>query len=269
MKFKPRLSLLRSDEDARVSLSAPYLAEFKSQGNILYYLAAAHENSTTSKTFRLIEQCFQKFKIDLVILEGFKTARGVSPKDILESFLNGNEGDFFRGGESSFAAIAASQRGISFVGGEPEFVDIERHLKKCGYSSQDIEGFYFVQQVPQMRRDGSLARASVECYWKSDKDQFSFSDFKNWYRQRNNKEFDAQNIPAEETAPWFHGELFTQQISAQISTVREKHIVQTIADSMNQHEHVFVVYGAGHLAMQALILEDMLGKPVRECQGLE
>ncbi len=90
----------------------------------------------------------------------------------------------------------------------------------------------------------------------------SFSDFKKWYKSKNGHAFKPQIIDSEESAPDTEGTYFTNRLSLAVARVRDRFIVQKIAERLDKDQIVLNVFGASHLATQTRSLEKMLGKPV-------
>lgn len=277
-RFVPDLSLLNTytfDLDGREPFKTPFLAEFQHASSYLYFVAAYHANLTSSPTFQLISRCFKKLPIDAVVLEGFPRAYGFNPTHIIQYYKEGRKGDFYIGGDPAFAGLLAKQRGIPFIGGEPEDKNVCKRLLAKGYSPEDILGFYFVRIVPESKRNHTLEtkgvkRAFADCVsWDKPRlglttTPFTYNQFKEWYQRRNGASFNAEKLDDDDCAPIAGSKLVIQRISADIWQFRDAYIVQTIASVLDSHKHVLVVYGSSHLSTQRRVLEAMLGKPIRQ-----
>ena len=90
-------------------------------------------------------------------------------------------------------------------------------------------GFYVVRQIPEWRREGTL---------------------------------DAARINTETSAPLAGpGATNINAIARAVGKIRERHLLQQIANQMNQTSRVLVVYGQGHLVEARKVLQQMLGEP--------
>jgi hypothetical protein len=224
----------------------------------LYYIAADHANVASSPTFILVSRVFENLPIDAVVIEGLQRSYGFSPECILQSFKSQRHGDFYRWGEPSFAAILASERSIPFTGAEPDDKSVCQQLLAKGYSREDVIGFYFLRQIPQYRRDHTIADkgfrraftdfvSTIKPALGLDDQSFDYSQFLHWCRVRNGTNFIPENLEIDDVAPLSEGKLFTQRISAAVGQIR-----------------VLVIYGASHLATQRRVLQSLLGEPVRQ-----
>jgi len=278
-RFVPNLSKLQaySLELHRLEpFAKPFLAVFKRHDRSLYYVAAHHSNHVSSATFRLIRGCFATLPIDLALLEGFAREEGLSPEGVLADFSRERGHGFYAYGEPSFAAAQAADRGIPFLGAEPPAKEVCRQLLAKGYSAADVLGFHFVQQVPQYKRDGTLPGKSVRKTFAEFVERckprlgltaaaFDYKEFLDWYPNQSGTRFSVKRLTTWDVAPIGDGTAI-QRISAADDLIRNRHILGTTASVLGSYKHVLVVYGASHLACQRPVLEDMLGRPVRQAR---
>lgn len=276
--LEPDLGLIQPysyDLQSNEPFAAPFLARFKHGRRELVYIAASHENRVGSTTFKLIDRAFGEYDFRVVVLEGFPASLGVTPPSIVQNFENGRDGGFYRWGEPAYAALKARDLGIPFLGGEPDEEDVIREAREAGFSAEDMAGFYFVRQIPQFVRDGSVRSASLgELYdtflprmreeLKLEPEDFGFREFLAWYETANGKTLDLQTFDSEETAPLARGEYRTQRISHVIGMARDRFVVRLTARLLERHDRVLVVFGRSHLAQQRPALEEMLGPPLTQ-----
>lgn len=144
-----------------------------------------------------------------------------------------------------------------------------------GYSRSDLAMFYFVRQVPQFKRDGSLKKKNLsEIYPQYMRDTYhamnikknipTYTSFLDWYRSHQGKTFALNTFDNEETSPQEKGEFYTQRIGHAVGMVRDRYVVKLIADLLEKNKKVMIVFGKSHLAQQRRALVDMLGKPTSE-----
>jgi hypothetical protein len=256
----------------REKLDAPYVAIFKKGHKELRFIAARHESGAASPTLKTISETFDQFHPQLVILEGFQSSEELSPKwyqNVAQSRcqnLNAPTCD-----EAAFAAIKAIEQDAAFTGGEPKEAEIWKYITSLGYSTEDLLSFYVVRQIPEWRREGSLEKETkieakidnfIDYYEKIFGAQtgFDYGMFLKWYKSHLRKPFNLNKITTEDTSPRTDGELSTlNRISHDVGTVRERHLISLIADSLNLHDRVLVVYGGGHLIESRAALATMLG----------
>lgn len=213
-----------------------------------------------------------KKKIDVVIVEGFESSRGLNPPGISHQILEGKTDTFYPGGESSFAVEMAESKNIPYRGGEPSDKKIYDDLVQKGYRAHDIVGFYFVRRIPQEQRSQKVndlrALAKIFISYSQEKVKnleladfsFSFVEFKEWYRSKQGRELSLESGGRGETAP-VDGPYFTQKMSRIITTIRDQHILSTIEEKLNTYDHVLIVYGSSHYRIQHRALKKALGAP--------
>ena len=249
----------------------PYVAHFRARGRTLYYLASSHGTRVDSPTFRLIREVLDNEVVDLVIIEGYPHKAGVDPPRYLAFAKKGAGPEVYTGSEPSYAAVMAEERGISFVGGEPDDQAVHQQALAQGFTKHDLLGFYFMRQLPQFARHGAATPERVRALFDISMGEyvafadggFSFEDFEGWYQTRQGKVFDIATFDPAEATPVEGGPWFSQQVAMAVGDVRNAYILSVIRDEMTQHRRVFIIYGAGHLVAQRAALEDMLGPPKR------
>lgn len=259
----------------------PFFVEFQSRNKKLYYLAGTHENTIGSKTFEMIKETFSKKPIDVVLIEGFDHQLGLNPQKMLATANSDGENGFNKWGETTYIIQEALKRNIMFTGGEPSETQILSAVTSQGYSAADLLNFYFVRQIPQLKRDQTPKKVTIQVafldFMRRVAPQLgipkteipTLSEFKNWYREKNKRNFSLSNIDSETSAPFETGNLYTQRLSATFGKVRDEYVAEVIAKLLNQYDHIFVVYGGSHFACQQLALEALLGKPILISQDLK
>lgn len=257
-------ALVEAEVTRQTDLRAPYLARFEKNGRVLVYVAARHEATRSNPTMALIRRAFDEDKPEFLVIEGVP---------------NGAEGGFLAyarrncgadacpAGEPAFAALLAEEAKIPFAGGEPRDEQVIPAMAKLGYDRRDLFNFYFVRRIPQYRREGRLGEplAALHAdYLKSyplfHGDGFTYEGFEAWYRERNGKKFALAAFDDDEVAPKGKGAYYTQRLSAAINLVRNRFAVQLLAEKLNAHRAVLIVYGGSHFLMERRALERTLGK---------
>jgi hypothetical protein len=254
----------------------PLIRIFERDGKRLVFLASHHENKVQSETFQLVQQAFKINDVKFLMIEGYKNSRGINPSSFIEYTRKNSKDGFYKGAESSFAAEIANNNGIDFVGSEPDEADILAAMRHKNVPVNDLLGFYFVRQVPQFKRNGSLETKSIRDLYDSflasirqelalsKNNDFTYERFLGWYRKANGKAFDLKSFDSEEAAPIADGKYYTQRISHIVGVTRDRFIVNLIAKYLNERGTVLIVFGKGHLVCQRPALESMLGKPTKQ-----
>lgn len=257
------------DLGAQDPYKGPYAALYQKGGKKLIYVAADHSVSTNSPTFRLVEKMFKTFTPDMLILEGFDPLQPAQ-RMALHAEECAKE-DFKSCGESLYAVHLTNKTKSQFITGEPSDDEILKGVVRKGYEDKELVLFYLLRQIPQMKREDSLQRETFAAQANTYLDrrvkrlninsQISFDDFTTWYQQKMDKTFNLDDIDTEVPAPHYDG-TYMQKLSHEVGVIRDSTIIKRIANSLNDHDTVMVVYGGSHLSVQRLALEDMLDKPV-------
>lgn len=259
----------------------PFLARFEKDDRSLFFVAANH--GCDPKTFRLIDDVLATHRVRLVVVEGFPAGQGINPPEYSRLLPGWAAADFCKGGgEPAYAAFRAAEHGVSFVGGEPDEHTLVDAALKHGFTPEDLLGFYFVRQLPQFRRDGTLAAKGLDASFsfliaamaeraglEKAGAQFSLDEFRDWYQKKQGKTFDAAALDDEEPAPVPSGKYFTQRISTVVGIVRDRVILQRIASFLASHRDLLVVYGGSHFPTLRPAFELLMGKPVEIRPGGE
>jgi len=252
----------------------PFTARFEKDDRSLLFVAANH--GCDPKTFRLIDDALATHRVRLVVIEGFPAARRIDPAELRRLLPEWAARDFCKGGgEPGYAAFRAAEQGVSFVGGEPDEHALVDAALKQGFTPEDLLGFYFVRQLPQFRRDGTLEAKGLEGSFRfliaamaerasleKAGARFSLDVFRDWYQKKQGKPFDAAAVGDEEPAPVPSGKYFTQRVSTVVGIVRDRLIVQRIATLLESHRNLLVVYGGSHFPTLRPALELLMGKPI-------
>jgi len=268
---KPEKIRAWSNSLGQESATPPYLRHFQQGTKHLFYLATLHSNQAPNPTFQLIHSVLSQNPIQIAVLEGFPHAYGVNPKRMIEYSQKDGRDGLFKGAEASFAIQELQAKHLAFTGGEPDETLILKSVQEMGYKLKDLLCFYFIRQLPQYQRDGTLNRISIPQAYSlffqrfnlaqlgiTQQDLPSYAEFQFWYQEKMGKPFLPSQITNETAAPYENGKLFTQRISAVVGRVRDIHIVQVIAEALNQFDQVLVIYGAGHFPTQSQAIEAMM-----------
>lgn len=259
----------------------PFTARFERGDRSLFFVAANH--GCDPKTLRLIDNVLATHRVRLVVVEGYPSARGKNPPELMALLQEWAPSGFCKGGgEAGYAAFHAAERGIPFIGGEPDERTLVVAARNHGFTAEDLLGFYFVRQVPQLRRDSALEEKGLEASFRvviaamakragldDAGAHFSLDQFRDWYQNKQGKTFDAAAMDDEEPAPVPSGTYFTQRISTVIGIVRDRLILQCIVKLLATDKDLLVVYGGSHYPTLRPALEIVMGKPVETTPGGE
>jgi hypothetical protein len=252
----------------------PFMARFERGDQSLIFVAASH--GCDPKTFRLIDEAFTTRRVRVVVVEGYPASKGLDPPEFVGRLDEWAAGQFCAGGgEIGYAAAEARKRGLPFTGGEPDEPAVVQAVLGQGFTREDLLGFYFVGQVPQLRREGALDTKSLDANFQSliaamskragleeASAHFSLEQFELWYQRKQGKKFDAATMDSEEAAPIPSGKYFTQRISVVRNIVRDRFIARRIANLLASDKQVLVVYGGSHFPTLRPALELLMGSPI-------
>jgi hypothetical protein len=254
----------------------PFAALYAQAGRKLIFVGAKHENNTNSLTFHLIADAYASLHVDTLIVEGPPYSRGANSQRLLDWAKRQTEiNGFVEGGETVPAVRGALAQGANVWGGEPDDFIIRDSVLSRGFSSQDLLGFYTLRSVPQWIRErkilglhDSQIRSLIEKELEHNRSRLGFSpsvlpDFAawaQWYADTNHKEFGAAFDP-EETGPLADGIYGSNRIAAAVSRSRDSFLLEIIAQHLNAHQTVMVVFGESHLMILRPALDYMLGAP--------
>jgi hypothetical protein len=260
------LTLVREwTKDSRHPQDPPYVFSLAQGDYSLKYIAAKHSSNLMDPLFSLITKTVEEHKPKIVVIEGVPTSIGINNLEILKSAENCSKKsnpDTFVCGEPLFLVLLAHAKGISFVGGEPDFIEISQQLISLGLNQQEILFFHVARNLFGMKRSGELTLSNLEIAYASQlkkyaatQSNYTFDQFKAWYKQELKKDFTWDGLINPDYAPFKTGHKLNQ-IAFAIDEVRERNILKTIEQSLIDYKHVLVLYGSGHLFRHQLVLEN-------------
>ena len=242
----------------------------------LIFQGAVHTVRTDSPTFRLINEAYDRFEIDAVIVEGCPYDWGPDPADLVDwATAQTEQVGFMQGGETVPAVRGAQAVGATSWCGEPDEGEIRRRVLAAGHSDADLLGFYTLRMIPPWIRERRITGpddASVPAmideelaYNRSilglqDVVLDGFQAWSDWYEATNGKAFSAA-FDLEEVGPRADGAYGSNAIAVAISRARAAFLQERIADHLNAGESLMVVYGGSHLMIHRPALDQMLGAP--------
>jgi hypothetical protein len=247
----------------------PFMACYKKDDRELCYIATNHGSDASSPTFKLIKKVMDEFRPDFVVLEGFESNMGLSPKDVTEIHEKFCKTNGAKCEEPLYAISLAKEKGIPFIGAEPDDAEVYDNFRSEGYSRNETFSLYFALLVPQFYRAGQIATMAdvhkkFDQYYKMSGVSgvtLTFPEYEEWLKRNIDKtlEFSDMVNPLF-VAPLSNGSKI-QQMSNKLEWIRDRHILRTILDYFRQYKRVLVVYGHSHFLTQIDVLEQHLGKP--------
>jgi hypothetical protein len=248
------------------------VSQFNLSGKRLHYIAASHCGDVESPTLRTVKQEFDIFKPDVVIVEGIPNTGEKSPAWYLEHCREQAKGNYSVGGEGAYATVLAAENGIDFIPGEPSAQWLYEGVLAQGYTLQDLLGWQLACTI-QYRLSANavdesnlptLAERCASSYLNEiglGEEKYDLRNFSDWYQDRMGKAFSLKSITADDCSPSTDPNAnFLQKMMSAADNVREPHILKIIAEQLNEHNKVLVVYGSAHAAKHEPVLNKMLGQ---------
>jgi hypothetical protein len=270
-KLAPWTTLLKASQPP-----VPFVLVYAAGTRRLVYVAAEHDNAADSPTFGLIGEVFAAWPSRAVILEGLPSAWPANAPQVMAMAAQPiDEDGFDPNGETGAAIRGAVASGSQIFGGEPSEADVRLAVKAAGLSDEDLLGFYVLRVLPQLQREGQLAALAGPVATATFERELARSRralglpltvlpdaeaFAEWYQRTNGKPIDA-GFAEDEFGPLVDGRWGSNRISAAIARVRDTHLLSVIAEKLNSHDTVIVVYGASHAVIARPALDSMLGEP--------
>jgi hypothetical protein len=242
----------------------------------LIFQGAVHTLRSDSLTFRLINDAYDHFEIDAVIVEGCAYDWGPDPARLVDWAMDETEVDgFVEGGETVPAVRGAQSVRATTWCGEADDAEIRRRVLAAGYSDADLLGFYTLRMIPQWSRerritgpDDAAVPAMIEAELAYNRSTLELEDavldgfeaWAAWYEATNAKPFGAA-FELQEVGPLADGIYGSNAVAVAISRARAGFLQDRIADHLNAGESLMVVHGASHLMIHRPALDVMLGEP--------
>jgi len=246
----------------------PFAAAYAKNGKNLCYISSVHQVSAESTAFKLIRDRFRTVNPQVVLVEGFPAASGISPGSLVEYVRRHSKDKNLD--ESVYAASLAIEAGDEFIGGEPSPDEMKGGLGAKGFAMRDLFGYLVVRQIPVWKRLGKndfrglfhdFAKNMETAYKFDDSALMSRRAFESWYERANKKKFDFDGITPAEAGPVTDGALLTQKIGVEMDRIREESILKTLKDMTARFDRIMVVYGAQHYQNEREELSEIFGPP--------
>lgn len=241
----------------------------------LIFVGALHENQTDSATFRMINDAYTGFEVDVVIAEGYPTSKGANPPRLMEYAREEARNGYQEGGESVPTIAGAVQEGAQVWGGEPDDIEIKRQVLGRGFSEEDVLGYYILRVIPQWIRERRIDHAGDERLQALVDQELprargalalesaalpDFAAWASWYQATNSKPI-AADFATEEVGPLQNGSFRSNMLAAEVSRARDVFLHELVIGHLQAGKTVLVVFGGSHLMIQRPALDAALGLP--------
>lgn len=239
-----------------------------SDGRELYYFGVTHYRDPKNPIFEQIKTEFDKFKPDIVFIEGANELRDDRRARMVEKFTT-LEGDdlIHQTGESGFVAKLALEKDIDLDSPEPNFEDEVKIDLDNGFSRDEIFLYHMARYVRQLQRIPE-PRPSLEEFalnksrglekktgWHDF--DFSFKHFHQLANQMWGANYDLSSGSLLHPSPQGNVTVINK-LSKQTLEFRDEYMVEEIIKALEEYKRLFVVYGFTHAIVQEPALRALL-----------
>lgn len=265
--------LMTVQEYAQIKHPRPYEYTLKADDRELAFFGPRHTNDPSDPIFEKIRQHLNTKKPDLVLVEGMEAINKLSPAQLKQlTDLTPETDAIKKHGENFFTTKLAIDQGIKVISPEPSDLSAIQYLEQQGLPRDAIFAQQVASIITQYARTQTkpdfetyvsryLNRMSIQFSW-NDFD-FSLDHFKQIHLALFNVPFNLENTAlykaASDPIPW-EGKPYgpTNQVAASWGQYRDRHIIDTIQDSLDTHKNIFIVYGASHAVIQEPALRKLM-----------
>jgi hypothetical protein len=247
-----------------------YPYEISDGERTLTYFGTTHTNDPENPAFGEILKAFEKAHPEIVYVEGMEFIN--SQKDaVRERLVQESVEDAKKQGENYYTLKLAVDSGADFESPELKRTEEVNHLVESGFSKEDIFRFYFDRAVYGYQRQAKDLNKE-DCLQYIGRNLKAFRDTSDLLKE----EVDAleheaiANLDihdedkyqsAVDPIPWENKEsTVTNDISRRLSFLRDEYQFERIAEGLQTHSHIFVVYGSAHAVKQEPALRELLKK---------
>ena len=261
------------------AVGVPFVASYRVGNEQLVFVGVHHDFQPNSPTMKAVKAAFAHFQPKVVILEGFPTAMGENPPQLVAVARRYGtaDADEYARGEAAYAAAIALSMGVPFIGGEPTREEQTQVLKAKGFTDAELAFSGLLGAYSQALRSGDMPDTSAESLAKIyprlaedvkappnrggwNLDAPSLEDFRERYRKMY-----GVDIVGDDNFPMRidvvnDNTRYGQQAKVDMMT-RDRHLLGLIEQQLAEKHSVLVVYGGSHWATLSAALEERLGKP--------
>jgi hypothetical protein len=271
---------MTAEEYSKLEHFTPYLYELKTGEKKLYYFGAYHSRNPNDVIFSEIENKFNEVNPDMVLIEGMSNVHQERESFEKNEFAPGEDEETVRkkiidiAGESGFALLLASKKGIDCESPEPKDEDMYNDLLEKGFSRDDIFAEQVFLVLPQYHRQTEQKgfKGYAEFFIDSFKKATNWEDFDYLYehaleaaQKAIGKDIDVEHdeytLDYVDPIPWDNkkdAQTVLNEIARATSQYRDRFMVSEIAKLLKTHKKIFVVFGASHAVMQEPALRELI-----------
>lgn len=259
--YKPKRNLLRDHGvggkfskwmDEMKLDCLPFALHYADEKKNVIMVASSHTTDKTSNTFKLVKQIILHFKPQLVMIEGVKFSKGMSPP--IKGYV----------GECAYAASLVDK----YIGLEGSEDDIIKVLSKK-YKISDIFGTLALRDHKYSYR--TRKESKKQFFSSLDKYLMPYLlrlfpatkwNLEEWFLDAFKKPF-KYGSHLEYASPYNgRDSVITQKIAAEISMSRDKFALDAIYKMISKYNTIVIIYGANHAYALKDVLCDTFENPI-------
>ncbi|HTE48604.1 MAG TPA: hypothetical protein VK675_01720 [Candidatus Paceibacterota bacterium] len=266
-------SIMTAEEYSHTEHVTPYIFELQAGDKKLRYFGSPHVRDPQNPLFAEIETAFNEVNPDIVFMEGVSIHGDKTDFDERVKAASREEAIELMG-ESGFTLKLCAEKGIEWRSPEPTDTDLYNDLLAKGFSKEQIFAWDVFHILPQYNRltDKKGFKPYVQGFVERFKQATNWEGFDYSYEraiqlgeQLLGRYIDVENEPDAsdfiDPIPWEEKkgkQTILNRIGETSSLFRDRKIVSDIANALETHKRIFVVYGASHAAMQEPALRKLL-----------
>ena len=272
-KFE-EFDIMSIDDYYKTPHTFPYSFKIESPNKkqLLFY-GEMHSNDPKNKQYQEIENAFNDFKPDLVVIEGINKLSKNSPKNIKDTSILKIKSESFetlinKCGAPCYVCKIAADNNIPVICPEPPEKDKIDWLIKKGFTQDQIFALWSFEVVNQYLRlqqkppfDDYISPflSHFKNQWAWQDYDFSINQMKRVGNLFYGIELNLQDtlFYDRRTSPNSDGTIINK-LSAKDTYFRDNYIVNEIKGYLHDYNRIFIVYGASHAIMQEKALRKLM-----------
>ena len=260
------------------AVAVAFVASYRNGRERLVFVGVRHTFDPNAPTMRAVVDGFSRFRPAVAIVEGFPTALGENPPELVAQAnrYGAADADGFARGEGMLAASIALALRIPFLGGEPTRAEEIQVLKNKGFTDEDLAFSALLGWYSGALRSGEIPDMTTASLMKIypklaeyikapledngwNLDAPTVAEFNQRYRDLYGVDLASDDhfvLRIDVGDSTRHG----QQAQVDMMT-RDRHLLGLIEQQLAARKAVLVVYGGSHWSTLSAALEQRLGKP--------
>ncbi len=235
----------------------PLVAVFRKDKKTLVFVGDHHANQV--ETYQYFEMAFKKFAPQIIVVENVDYKKGENPLGWANKYLKKSKEELYKeGGIAPNAARLANENKIPFIGGEPSIEEQMNSpfLLSKKISEDDIRNVQVLQRIPYRRdkmklNEMQFFKYAMKYYQIKGEQAVYMTDFKKWYKERTQRDFDYSAFAEKETGVnCLPSDTYLQNVACAFNVNRDRSLLENIASLLQTYDRVLVAYGTGHFVQE-------------------